>query len=80
MRGREINWAQAYERRMRRFNLEVILVGLIALKNIDRIFIDRVGRFFTIASPMETAPVRKVVSIFYHGPPREQLGVFRPMR
>jgi len=31
--------------------------------DIDRIFIDRVGGFFTIASPMETAPVRKVVQI-----------------
>src|SRR5271165_3007616 len=31
VRGREINWAQAYKRRMRRFNLEVISVGLIAL-------------------------------------------------
>ena len=27
----EISWAQAYERRMRRFNLEVISVALIAL-------------------------------------------------
>jgi len=27
----EISWTQAYERRMRRFNLEVVLVALIAL-------------------------------------------------
>jgi hypothetical protein len=27
----EISWAQAYEKRMRRFNLEVILVALSAL-------------------------------------------------
>ena len=31
MGGGEISWAQAYERRMRRFNLEVILTALIAL-------------------------------------------------
>ena len=30
-RGREINWMQSYERRMRIFNLEVILAALIAL-------------------------------------------------
>ena len=29
--GGEISWAQLYERRMRRFNLEVILVALSAL-------------------------------------------------
>jgi hypothetical protein len=28
---REISWTQAYERRMRRYNLEVILAALIAL-------------------------------------------------
>jgi hypothetical protein len=31
MRVREISWAHAYERRMRRFNLEVISAALIAL-------------------------------------------------
>ena len=31
MRSREIDWAQAYERRMRRFNLMVILAALAAL-------------------------------------------------
>ena len=31
VRDEEISWAQAYERRMRRFNLEVILVALSAL-------------------------------------------------
>jgi hypothetical protein len=31
MKGTEINWAQAYEKRMRRFNLEVILIALSAL-------------------------------------------------
>jgi hypothetical protein len=30
-RDRETSWAQAYERRMRRFNLEVISFALIAL-------------------------------------------------
>jgi hypothetical protein len=30
-RGAEINWMQSYERRMRIFNLEVILAALIAL-------------------------------------------------
>ena len=30
-KGREISWAQAYEKRMRIFNLEVILGALIAL-------------------------------------------------
>ena len=29
--GRDISWTQAYERRMRRFNLEVVLVAMIAL-------------------------------------------------
>jgi hypothetical protein len=29
--GREISWTQAYEGRMPRFNLEVLLVALIAL-------------------------------------------------
>ena len=28
---REIGWAQAYEKRMRRFNVEVVLVALLAL-------------------------------------------------
>jgi len=31
MRDEEISWVQAYERRMRRFNLEVILVALSVL-------------------------------------------------
>jgi hypothetical protein len=31
MRVREISWAHAYERRMRKFNLEVIFSALIAL-------------------------------------------------
>jgi hypothetical protein len=31
VKGREISWTQAYEGRMRRFNLEVLLVALIAL-------------------------------------------------
>jgi len=31
LRDGEISWAQAYERRMRRFNLEVISFALIAL-------------------------------------------------
>jgi hypothetical protein len=31
VRDGEISWAQAYERRMRRFNLEVILLALSAL-------------------------------------------------
>jgi hypothetical protein len=30
-KGRQISWAQAYEKRMRIFNLEVILAALIAL-------------------------------------------------
>jgi hypothetical protein len=30
-RGENIDWAQAYEKRMPRFNLEVVLVALIAL-------------------------------------------------
>jgi hypothetical protein len=30
-RGTEISWTKAYKRRMRRFNLEVILFALIAL-------------------------------------------------
>jgi hypothetical protein len=30
-RGEKIDWAQAYEKRMRRFNLEVVLAALIAL-------------------------------------------------
>jgi hypothetical protein len=29
--NREISWAQAYQRRMRRFNLEILSVALIAL-------------------------------------------------
>ena len=31
VRDGEISWAQAYERRMRRFNLEVIVLALSAL-------------------------------------------------
>jgi len=31
VKGREISWTQAHEGRMRRFNLEVLLVALIAL-------------------------------------------------
>ena len=31
MRGREAGWVQAYERRMRKFNLAVILAALTAL-------------------------------------------------
>jgi hypothetical protein len=30
-KGREISWAQAYEKRVRIFNLEVILAALIVL-------------------------------------------------
>jgi hypothetical protein len=30
-KGREISWAQAYESRMRRFNVEVVLAALIVL-------------------------------------------------
>jgi len=30
-RDREMSWTQAYERRMRRFNLEIIAVASIAL-------------------------------------------------
>ena len=33
----EISWAQAYEKRMRRFNLEIISVALIALLIVVRI-------------------------------------------
>ncbi len=31
LRGRESSWSQAYARRMRRFNLQVILAAFIAL-------------------------------------------------
>ena len=31
VKAREISWTKAYESRMRRFNLEVVLVALIAL-------------------------------------------------
>jgi hypothetical protein len=31
VRGGEVDWVQAYERRMRRFNLAVILAALTAL-------------------------------------------------
>jgi hypothetical protein len=31
VKGREISWTQVYEGRMLRFNLEVVLVALIAL-------------------------------------------------
>jgi hypothetical protein len=31
LRGGEVDWVQAYERRMRRFNLTVILAALTAL-------------------------------------------------
>jgi hypothetical protein len=31
VKGREDSWTQAYEIRMRRFNLEVVLVALIAI-------------------------------------------------
>jgi hypothetical protein len=30
-KGENIDWAQAYEKRMLRYNLEVVLVALIAL-------------------------------------------------
>jgi len=30
-KSREIDWAQAYEKRMRRFNMEVVLAALLAL-------------------------------------------------
>jgi hypothetical protein len=30
-KDREISWTQAYERRMRRFNLEIIAVAFVAL-------------------------------------------------
>jgi hypothetical protein len=33
----EVSWAQAYQRRMRRFNLEIISVAVIALLIIIRI-------------------------------------------
>ena len=31
MRGEEMSWVQAYERRMQRFNLEIIVIALSAL-------------------------------------------------
>ncbi|HEV3064019.1 MAG TPA: hypothetical protein VGX93_01700 [Chthoniobacterales bacterium] len=31
VRHQELSWAQVYQRRMRRFNLEIISVALIAL-------------------------------------------------
>jgi hypothetical protein len=30
-KGKEIDWVQAYEKRMRRFNMEVVLAALLAL-------------------------------------------------
>jgi hypothetical protein len=30
-RGLDINWVRAYEKRMRRFNLEIILFALVSL-------------------------------------------------
>ena len=56
--------------------------------DIDRMVVDSGVCFFQIAflmakeeiSPKETAPVRKVVQGFYHGPPGEGLGVYCPMR
>ena len=31
VRGEEMSWVQAYERRMQRFNLEIIVIALSAL-------------------------------------------------
>jgi len=30
-KGKEIDWVRAYEKRMRRFNVEVVLAALLAL-------------------------------------------------
>ena len=38
VRGEEIGWVQAYEGRMRRFNLEVVLVALSALSDASNLY------------------------------------------
>ena len=37
MKGTDMTWAEAYERRMRRFNLEVVLIALSALTDRDNL-------------------------------------------
>jgi len=41
VRDGEISWAQAYERRMRRFNLEVIVLALSALTILTAMVVHR---------------------------------------
>ena len=48
-RGEEISWTRAYEWRMRRFNLEVILLALSAPNDIDRMVVHRGAARFKIA-------------------------------
>jgi hypothetical protein len=38
-KGREIDWVQAYEKRMRRFNMEVVLAALLALILANRLLV-----------------------------------------
>jgi len=38
VRGEEIGWVQAYEGRMRRFDLEVVLVALSALSDASNLY------------------------------------------
>ena len=45
----EASWAKAYERRMRRFNVEVVVLALGTLPILSRLDLGRVVGFFKIA-------------------------------
>jgi len=45
-RGLDVNWARVYEKRMRRFNLEIILFALVSLTILTTWLFENVGSFF----------------------------------
>ena len=49
MRDGEISWAKTYEKRMRRFNFEIILFALVSLV-IDLVLVPRVVCVFSVVS------------------------------
>jgi hypothetical protein len=59
VRGGEIGWTQAYERRMRRFNLEAILAALIALAILTVLLFAAWGTF------QNSVPLVRPMSAFY---------------
>jgi hypothetical protein len=57
--NREISWAQAYQRRMRRFNLEILFSRLDRFVDSNQIYINRVEDFLKSSIPRTTDAFEK---------------------